>query len=106
MDFILDKTVAAAVGVLIGFLVSWIRKLITQNNSLREGLVGLLRQSLTSDYNRYHDTQGWMPLYAKDSMDAAYDSYHNLGGNGLGTEMHEKMLALPTQAKDAIRQTD
>ena len=37
--------------------------------------------------------------YAKDAFDKAYISYHNLGGNGTMTELHEQVMNLPTQKK-------
>lgn len=35
-------------------------------------------------------------LEDKEYMDRTYDSYHKLGGNGIGTNLHDEYMALPT----------
>ena len=48
-------------------------------------------------YNKYHDDHGYCPLYVKQSLEDEYKQYHTLKGNGVGTQMYNALMALPTE---------
>ena len=33
----------------------------------------------------------------KQALEEEYQEYHNIGGNGVGTQMYESIMALPTE---------
>lgn len=67
-----------------------------KNEAIAEGVQSLLRESIVSNYNRYHD-RGACPIYAKESMKKVYKAYHNLGGNDVATELYQKILKMPEE---------
>lgn len=64
---------------------------------MRRGLRALLRADIIRLYNKYHDELGWCPVYVKQALEEEYQEYHNIGGNGVGTQMYEAIMALPTE---------
>lgn len=87
-------------------ILSWLFKLMKdqleeekkKNEAIAEGVQSLLRESIVSNYNRYHD-RGFCPIYAKESMKKVYKAYHNLGGNDVATELYQKILKMPEERK-------
>lgn len=65
--------------------------------AMRRGLRALLRADIIRLYNKYHDELGWCPVYVKQALEEEYREYHNIGGNGVGTQMYESIMALPTE---------
>lgn len=65
--------------------------------AMRKGIRALLRADLIRLYNKYHDDLGYCPLYVKQSLEEEYKQYHTLKGNGVGTNMYEALMALPTE---------
>lgn len=68
-----------------------------QVSASRKGIRALLRADLVRLYNKYHDELGYCPLYVKQALEDEYKQYHILKGNGLGTQMYEALMALPTE---------
>lgn len=65
-----------------------------RNQAIAAGVQSLLRESIVSNYNHYSD-KGFCPIYAKESLKKVYESYHNLGGNDVATELYSKILKMP-----------
>ena len=65
--------------------------------AMRKGIRALLRADLIKLYNKYHDDLGYCPLYVKQSLEDEYRQYHTLKGNGVGTQIYEDLMALPTE---------
>lgn len=65
-----------------------------KNEAIAAGVQSLLRESIVSNYNKYSD-KGVCPIYAKESLKKVYESYHNLGGNDVATELYQKILKMP-----------
>ena len=68
-----------------------------QVSAMRKGIRALLRADLIRLYNKYHDELGYCPLYVKQSLEDEYQQYHALKGNGVGTNMYNALMALPTE---------
>ena len=66
----------------------------------RRGIRALLRADLIRLYNKYHDDLGYCPIYIKQSLEDEYKTYHALKGNGVGTNLYEALMALPTEPKE------
>ena len=71
--------------------------LCSQVFAMRKGIRALLRADLIRLYNKYHDELGYCPIYVKQSLEDEYQQYHALKGNGVGTNMYEALMALPTE---------
>ena len=67
-----------------------------KNEAIADGVQSLLRESIVSNYNRYHD-KGFCPIYAKESVKKVYHAYSNLGGNDVATDLYKKLLEMPTE---------
>lgn len=65
--------------------------------SIRRGLRAILRADIIRLYNKYHDELEWCPVYVKQALEEEYQEYHKIGGNGVGTQMYESIMALPTE---------
>lgn len=69
-----------------------------KEKAIENGLQCLLRAEIIRSYEKYSDRE-YCPLYAKEALKREYDSYHNLGGNDVATDLYRQMMALPTEAK-------
>lgn len=78
-------------------IVSAFGYLFVQVMAMRRGIRALLRADLIRLYNKYHDDLGYCPLYVKQSLEDEYQQYHALKGNGVGTNMYQALMALPTE---------
>lgn len=67
--------------------------------AMRKGLRAMLRADLIRLYNKYHDELGYCPLYVKQALEDEYKQYHALKGNGVGTNVYEALMNLPTEPK-------
>lgn len=67
-----------------------------KNEAIAEGVQSLLRESLVTNYNRYHE-KGYCPIYAKESIKKVYSAYHDLGGNDVATGLYKELLEMPTE---------
>ena len=102
---ILDLALKWAVPFLLGWLVSLIRSKKaeqkarqkqdhTHEMAVESGVQCLLRAEIIRCAEKYHD-KGYCPIYAREALQRAYDSYHNLGGNDVATELYNRTMALP-----------
>ena len=65
-------------------------------DKMTKAIVCLQRMSLVDAHSKYM-AEGAMNVDAKRSMEDLYASYHDLGGNGIGTKLHDDMIHLPEQ---------
>ncbi len=59
------------------------------------GVCSLLRSQLIHEHRKWTQ-RGYCPLESKEYVQHTYDSYHNLGGNDIGTSMYNDLMNLPT----------
>ena len=62
----------------------------------REAIKSLLRSELITMHGRYTE-KGEIPIYAQENVQAMYDAYHALGGNGTVTKLVDEIRELPTR---------
>lgn len=60
----------------------------------RKGLLALLHDRLYQSC-RYYLSEGAVDVDGLKNLEYVYNSYHDLGGNGTGTELYRKVKALP-----------
>ena len=70
-----------------------------RNEAIAEGVQSLLRESIVSNYNRYHD-KGFCPIYARESIKRVYHAYSDLGGNDVAEGLYKELLAMPTEREE------
>lgn len=63
------------------------------------GVQALLRDRMLHSYNKYID-QGYAPIFAKENFENMYKQYHELGGNGVMTQLHVTFMELPTEKEE------
>lgn len=88
--------VVAGVGAISFSLRSKLKKQIEKEKALENGVCSLLRAEMIRSGEKYIQKR-YCKIYAKDAFDKAYKAYHELGGNGTMTELHEQVMNLPTQ---------
>lgn len=83
----IESTIQTVINIIAGAVISYLFALYRakkkENNALKAGLQALLRDRIIQAYNHYVQDRGWIPIYAKESIDACYRSYEALGDNGV-----------------------
>ena len=91
---------AAAVVALLGVMLSNRRAEKKKADEENELFKSALRALLRSELMRTHHQavrEGHASTLDKEVMERTYQSYHRLGGNGIATNLHDEMMALPTR---------
>lgn len=101
--------VSALASALCGYLISQIRNKTKKNKEekdrlekIEHGLMVLTRSDLMRLYDIF-SRKGYCPMSVKTSIEEEYIAYHELGGNGIATQMYEEILALPDHPKPKKR---
>lgn len=93
----------AGVTFLFGFLYRQIMIRLKEEkrrgDAIASGVQSLLRESIVSNYNKYQE-RDFCPIYAKESIKKVYESYHNLGGNDVATQLYHTLLKMPEEPED------
>lgn len=94
-----ESTIQTIINIIAGAVISYIFALYRakkrENDALRAGVQALLRDRIIQAYNHYVCEKGWIPIYAKESIDACYRSYEALGDNGVIDSLMEQLNELP-----------
>lgn len=94
----IESTVQTVINIIAGAIISYLFALYRakkkENNALKAGLQALLRDRIIQAYNHYVQDKGWIPIYAKESIDACYRSYEALGDNGVIDNLMEQINEL------------
>lgn len=94
-----ESTIQTIINIIAGAVISYIFALYRakkrENDALRAGVQALLRDRIIQAYNHYVCEKGWVPIYAKESIDACYKSYEALGDNGVIDSLIEQLNELP-----------
>lgn len=93
----------AGIPTIIGIIFQlWLTKIVTkqskktsEDNSLKVGVQALLRNTLLSDGEKFL-ARGWIDMAHKQNYENIFQAYHNLGKNGVMSEMYKEVMALPT----------
>lgn len=94
----IEQMISHVLNLVLGGVVSYIFALYRQkkkeNDALKAGLQALLRDRIIQAYNHYVQDKGWIPIYAKESIDACYRSYEALGDNGVIDNLMQQLNEL------------
>lgn len=94
LDAALNSVINVVFGGVITLLITMYRQKKKENDALKAGLQALLRDRIIQAYNHYVQDRGWIPIYAKESIDACYKSYEALGDNGVIDNLMEQINEL------------
>lgn len=94
LDAALNSVINVMFGGVITLLITMYRQKKKENDALKAGLQALLRDRIIQAYNHYVQDKGWIPIYAKESIDACYRSYEALGDNGVIDNLMEQINEL------------
>jgi hypothetical protein len=94
LDAALNSVINVVFGGVITLLITMYRQKKKENDALKAGLQALLRDRIIQAYNHYVQDKGWIPIYAKESIDACYRSYEALGDNGVIDNLMEQINEL------------
>ena len=89
------SALAGAIGGAIGASKAKKEQNTTRDLHIATGVQCLLRAEIIRSAEKYHD-KGFCPVYAREALTRVYDSYHNLGGNDVATELFHRTIQLPT----------
>ena len=95
-NLIINYVVEFLLGVVATTLLARLREQKKESDSMKDGMLSLLRAELIRSGEKYLERK-YAPIYAIDAYDKAYIAYHGLGGNGTMTQLHTKVMELPTQ---------
>lgn len=94
LDTALNSVINVISGGVITLLITMYRQKKKENDALKAGVQALLRDRIIQAYNHYVQDKGWIPIYAKESIDACYKSYEALGDNGVIDNLMEQINEL------------
>ena len=77
----------------LSFCYKQLLKKYKEQEAIKEGLVAILHDRLFQSC-MYFIEKGEIPLSALKNIERMYEAYHNLGGNGTGTELYERVKEL------------
>lgn len=88
--------VVAAFGIMLSSRRAEKEKADKENELVKSALRALLRSELMRTHHQAV-RDGYASTVEKEVMERTYQSYHRLGGNGIATNLHDEMMALPTR---------
>ena len=94
MHEILIMTYELALPVILGYIVWLLQQQKKSRDANTKGTRCLLRVKLIEYHDRYME-EGKIPSYALQNFLDMYDAYHELGGNGMITQMLADVKKLP-----------
>ena len=87
---ILNYIVPLVLGGIIGFLSNKLKGKRKKDKAIETGVQALLRNELVRRYREY-ETKGEMSILDKENIEAMFEQYQNLGGNGTVKKMYEEL---------------
>lgn len=90
---ILFKTYAIVLPVVLGYIISLLKKQNKTRKANSKGTMLLLRVQLIEYHHKYMEL-GEIPSYVYQNFVDMYEAYHELGGNGMITKMYEEIQEL------------
>ena len=98
MDWLVEFVAKWWLGLVLGGIVSLAtalyKKVAKRQKAIEDGVRDMLRLTILDNYERCKQA-GVISVSRKDAIDSAYQSYHALGGNGVITQVHTEIMAMP-----------
>lgn len=100
LGYIVAPVMTLVIGALAGSLKTTMRRererdkaKDAEHRALCMGMREMMRRELYDMHRRYVVGGEPMPYEEKEREESVYSVYHSLGGNGLGTHVHEELQA-------------
>lgn len=97
-DFLM-QTYKLVLPALLGYIVWLLKEQKKERNANSRGTMLLLRVQLIEYHDKY-TALGHIPSYAYQNFVEMYETYHELGGNGMVTKMYDEIKELHLKRKD------
>lgn len=97
LKHIIECLLTLAVSIL-SYICHYLKKKLDEEKVIHEALKELLRIQLFNIHTHYVRNKGNIPIYGKENATAIYNAYHALKGNGVGTNLYEEIMGLPTKS--------
>lgn len=97
---ILMSVLSGGVGMLLTYIFTELRARKKRQGAIQTGLQALLRDRIIQSYNHYVTDKKWIPIYAKDSLVSCYESYEDLGANGVIDDLMTEIKSLPNYKEE------
>lgn len=94
---IASQVIGIGVAAACGYLGAQVKRLSARDAALYEGMKAVLRRELVDDFEAYVVEGHPMSIERKREVDECYHAYRELGGNGTGAQMYEKICDVKIQ---------
>lgn len=101
LEQIIVYLITTGLGIALGVVTSKLKKTKEKdenkkkkNEAIELGVQALLRNELIRRYREY-EAKGEISILDKENMEAMFEQYKNLGGNGTVKHMMDEMFELP-----------
>ncbi len=98
LEEVLITTYNIVLPMILGYIVWLLKNQRKERNANDRGTMLLLRVQLIEYHDKYMKL-GEIPSYAYQNFIEMYDTYHQLGGNGMITKMKEEIEDLNLKKK-------
>lgn len=98
-EFVIEYWLEVLFGIsttILGWLYRRLKKKVDKQKLIEAGMLAILHDRLYQ-LGREYIERGWITLEELKNMEYLYNSYHDLGGNGTGTEIWERVKNLPVR---------
>lgn len=96
LKIVISYLIPTVLGSLLGFLSTKLKKNRRKDKAVEEGVQALLRNELIRRYREYK-IKGEMTILDRENIEAMYEQYKNLGGNGTVKELMDELLDVKTK---------
>lgn len=86
--------IPSLMGAIVLSIFNYIKIKSASSRLIKEGVLAILHNRIYTLGKQYIE-QGHISLEDMKDFEYLYDAYHNLGGNGTGTEIYERVKNLP-----------
>lgn len=93
--------IATGLTVAVRTMYARLKREIHEQDLIKEGVLALLHDRLYQAC-QYHIQRGYCSVSDLKNTEYLYKSYHDLGGNGTGTELFERVKKLPINEKGDV----
>lgn len=94
LKIVISYIIPTLLGGGIGFISTKLKKNKSKEEAIELGVQALLRNELIRRYREY-EAKGEISILDKENMEAMFEQYKNLGGNGTVKHMMNEMFELP-----------
>lgn len=90
----LNEIVSLLVTAVVGYIGKELYKTMQEQKALKKGVKAMLHDRLYQSA-RFYIQQGFIDMDGLTNIGLIYEAYHELHGNGTGTDLYNRVRALP-----------